>query len=250
MKMIILAAGQGTRLSPLTDDKPKCMVPFNGKPIIDYIIDTAEKCGIENINIVHGYKRDILESHLKDKQINFFYNDLFDNTNMVASLFYAQDAMDDDVIISYSDIVYKEGVLRELMEAEGKVNVVVDKKWHDLWSIRMENPLDDAETLKIENGCIKELGKKPSSLNDIEGQYIGLIKFTKEVIAEIKTFYKELDKSEIYDGKDYSNMYMTSFIQMIIDKLYAVKPTFIEGGWLEVDCLKDLQVYQEKGLII
>ena len=76
----------------------------------------------------------------------------------------------------------------------------------------MENPLEDAETLKIDkNGNIKELGKKPSNFDDIEGQYIGLIKVKQGILNHFKEFYKNLDKNTTYDGKDYENMFMTSF---------------------------------------
>ena len=57
MKMIILAAGKGSRLRPLTNDKPKCMVQYNSKMIIDYILETAKSCNISNIAIVNGYKK-------------------------------------------------------------------------------------------------------------------------------------------------------------------------------------------------
>ena len=107
MKIVILAAGQGTRLRPLTNEKPKCMVEFNNKPIIDYILETAKNCKVDNVAVVCGYKEYILKQHLKDKKITYFKNDYFEKTNMVSTLFCAKEFMDDDIIISYSDIIYK-----------------------------------------------------------------------------------------------------------------------------------------------
>ncbi len=160
---------------------------------------------------------------------------------MVSTLFSATDFMDDDIIISYADIIYQEKILQKLIDSKGDFNVVVDKKWRKLWEQRMENPLEDAETLKIKNGNIIELGKKPNSYDDIEGQYIGLIKISKNVLHQVIEYYNNLDRKKIYDGKDYDNMYMTSFIQMVIDNLMSVKPVFIEGGWLEIDCFEDMK---------
>lgn len=242
MKMIILAAGQGSRLRPLTNDKPKCMVEYKSKPIIDYILDTANNCNINNIAVINGYKKDVLEDYLKDKKLTFFTNNEFASTNMVSTLFCAKEFMDDDIIISYADIVYKDEVLEKLIQSKNNVSVVIDKKWKELWSQRMENPLDDAETLKIENGNIIELGKKPKSYNEIEGQYIGLLKISKEVVNDIILYYQTLDKNKLYDGKSFDNMYMTSFIQMIIEHLLDVKPVFINGGWIEIDSVDDLNV--------
>jgi choline kinase len=105
----------------------------------------------------------------------------------------------------------------------------------------MENPLEDAETLKIKDNKIIELGKKPNSYEEIEGQYIGLIKISKKILPTIINFYKSLDKTKLYDGKDFNNIYMTSFIQLIIDKLIDVNPIFINGGWVEIDSVEDLK---------
>lgn len=245
MKMIILAAGEGTRLRPLTNEKPKCMVEYKNKPIIDYILEAADSCNINNIAVVDGYRKEVLENHLKNKNITFFVNKKYDKTNMVSTLFNAKSYMDDDIVISYADIIYKKDVLEKLINSRDDFSVVVDKEWKKLWSLRMDNPLDDAETLKISNGKISEIGKKPNNYDEIEGQYIGLIKVSKNIINKVIRYYESLDKNHIYDGKDYDNMYMTSFIQMIIDNLVDVKPVFINGGWVEIDSVEDLNIYEK-----
>jgi choline kinase len=242
MRAIILAAGQGTRLRPLTDDRPKCMVEYRDKKIIDYILDSMQECNINDINIVNGYKSEVLTTYLNTKKIKYFTNEKFESTNMVYTLFCAKDIMDSDIIISYADIIYSKDILQKLIDSDDDISVVVDRKWRELWSQRMQNPLDDAETLKLDSGNIIELGKKPDSYDDIEGQYIGLIKISKNMIKKIVSFYESLDKNIMYDSKDYNNMYMTSFIQMIIDnQLAEVKPVFIDGGWIEIDSIDDLK---------
>ena len=239
MRVIILAAGQGTRLRPLTNERPKCMVELDNKPLIKYQLDLFEKFNVTDINVVTGY----LEEKIDFKNIKKFYNPKYDKTNMVSTLFCAKELFDgeDDILISYGDIIYNDTVLQKIMDADDKINVVVDKEWRKYWEARMEDPLRDVETLKInEKGYIKELGKKPNSYDDIEGQYIGLIKISKEVVKDIKDFYENLDKDTTYDGKDYVNMYMTSFLQMIADKLLPLSPVYIQNGWMEVDEPSDL----------
>ncbi len=117
MKVIILAAGQGTRLRPLTDNKPKCMVAVNGRSIIERQLDTMHACGIqdEDITIVCGYCSDVLKNKLKDTNIHFIVNEQYDSTNMVCSLMYARNLMEteEDIIISYGDIIYEEDVLKK-----------------------------------------------------------------------------------------------------------------------------------------
>jgi choline kinase len=241
MKMIIVAAGQGNRLKPLTNQIPKCMVKYKQKPIIDYILEATQDCGINKVAIVNGYKSEILENYLKGKNINFFKNKDYQKTNMVYSLFCAKDFMDDDLIISYSDIIYKKNILHKLIETKNNFSVVVDKDWRQLWNLRMPNPLEDAETLKIKNDYIIEIGKTPNNYDDIEGQYIGLIKIKKNILNDVIKFYENLDKDILYDNKNFENMYMTSFIQRVIDNLMKVKPLYINGGWIEIDSLDDLK---------
>lgn len=248
MKMIIVAAGQGTRLRPLTNDKPKCMVEYDNKPIIDYILEVANKCHLKDIAIVNGYKKEVLETYLKDESLTFFTNKEFDKTNMVSTLFNAKEFMDDDIIISYADIIYKKEILEQLIASEDEFSVVIDKQWRELWSLRMENPLEDAETLKVSDGRIIELGKKPKSYDEIEGQYIGLIKISKAAIKKLTAYYEGLSRDKLYDGQDYNNMYMTSLIQMIIDNVMEVKPIWIKGGWIEIDSVEDMKMYNQRGI--
>lgn len=245
MKLVILAAGQGTRLLPLTNDKPKCMVKFNNKPIIDYILESAKECKLDDIAVICGYKDKALKKHLKDKKITFYKNERFDQTNMVSTFFCAKEFLDDDIIISYSDIIFNTDILKKLINDESHIGIIVDKSWKKLWSLRMDNPLDDAETFKVKDGKILELGKKPIGYDEIEGQYIGLIKIKKNTINEVIRYYESLDKSILYDGNNYDNMYMTTFIQMIIDNLLEVKPIYINGGWVEIDSLVDLKKMEQ-----
>jgi len=246
MKAIILAAGQGTRMGSETDDKPKCMITYKGKPLIDYTIKTLQACGIEDIIIINGYKKEVLESHLSNKSIRFITNKEYYKTNMVYTLFCAESEMNDDLLISYGDIIYSKEVLGQLMKNDNDFVVTVDKNWRELWNLRMDDPLKDAETMKIDkSGNIIELGKKPKSYEEINGQYIGLLKISDSILKKIRNFYHELDRSKYYDGKDFNNMYMTSLIQLIINSISKVKADIINGGWLEFDNQKDLIKYEK-----
>lgn len=250
MKAIVLAAGQGVRLRPLTDNQPKCMVEFNGKAIIDYIVKALKEAQIADITVINGYKKDVLEAHLSGQGIKFCTNEKYDSTNMVATLFAAEGEMNDDIIISYADIIYPSHVIQKLKNDTSDFAVIVDKNWKELWQMRMENPLLDAETMKIDKqGFIYELGKKPTSYDEIQGQYIGLIKISKAFLPTVIEYYKSLDKTAIYDGKTFDNMFMTSFIQSLIDNIKRPKAVFIEGGWVEIDSVEDLEIYEKSDVV-
>jgi choline kinase len=239
MKAIILAAGQGARLRPLTDDRPKCMVEYQGKPLIEHVVRALRHNGVTDIVAVRGYKPEALRC----AGVRFYDNPRYGSTNMVATLFCAEPELEGDVIISYSDIVYSPSVIRRLLAADAEFAVVIDRDWRRLWQERMDDPLDDAETLRLDaQGHIIELGKKASSYEDIEGQYIGLLKVAASAWPKLRAFYHRLDRQTSYDGKDFENMYMTSFVQAVIDRLMPVKAVPIQGGWLEIDVPSDLSI--------
>lgn len=247
-KALILAAGQGTRLRPLTDDRPKCLVTLNGKTLLDRQVAILKSIGINNIRIATGYRSDQIEK----LGYTVSYNKNYNATNMVESLFCAEDFIRDsreDLIISYGDIVYERRNLVSLLGSDDEISLMVDSNWKELWSARLENPLDDAETLiKDSGGYIKELGKKATNYNQIQGQYTGLIKVGKEKIDDFIKFYHGLDRRLRYDGQTFENMYMTSFLQLLINSNWKVKAVEVSGGWLEVDTVEDLNLYNKLDL--
>jgi choline kinase len=221
------------------------MVEFRGKPVIDYIVSAVRRSGIDSIVIVDGYRKDVLENHFSGQNIKFIANESYESTNMVSSLFCAEGELNDDVIISYADIIYPPDVIKKLIDAPDEFAVVVDKDWRELWSIRMENPLLDAETMKIDGeGFIYGLGKKAASYDEIQGQYIGLIKMKKDFLRTVIKYYHSLDRNAVYDGKNFDNMYMTSLIQSLADNVKKPKAVFINGGWIEIDSIEDLKAYE------
>jgi len=245
MKIIILAAGQGTRLRPYTNDRPKCMVELAGKPLLHHQLATIQNVGfsVNSIALVGGY--------LKEKLIapgtHLYENSHYATTNMVSTLFCAEKFMSpgEDLLICYGDIVYEPKVLRKLLDNEGEVTLAADAKWKELWSLRMDDPLSDAETFRVRDGRVIELGKKPTGYDEIQAQYMGLIRIRGDRVKAFIDFYHSLDRSGTYDGKDFDNMYMTSLIQALIDSNWDVRPALVENGWIEVDTASELELYTD-----
>ncbi len=257
MKVIILAAGQGTRLRPLTDNKPKCMVAVNGRSIIERQLDTMHACGIqdEDITIVCGYCSDVLKNKLKDTNIHFIVNEQYDSTNMVCSLMYARNLMEteEDIIISYGDIIYEEDVLKKILAAEDEMSVIVDDGWYEYWSERCENPLEDAETLMFdEDNYLTEIGQKTTELAKVQSQYIGLMRFKKEGLKVMLLLSTEAERrsnnGELLwrTTRNYAKMYMTDLLQGLIDEGHKLRAVHIQRGWFEIDNREDLKVVEEK----
>ena len=257
MKVIILAAGQGTRLKPLTNDRPKCMVEVNGRSIIDRQIDVMHSCGIadEDITMVAGYRSDALIEKYQGTKINIIVNTEYKTTNMVCSLMCAKEWMEqqDDILVSYGDIIYDAAVLQKILDSKEDSSIVVDDGWFEYWSERCENPLDDAETLMYDaSGYLVEIGQKTTELNKVQSQYIGLMRFQKKGLKSMLALAEEAERRS-NNGinlwrttRTYQNMYMTDLLQGLIDEGNKLKAVHIQRGWFEVDNCDDLKVVDSK----
>ena len=238
-KAIILAAGMGTRLRPLTNDRPKCLVELAGQPILDHQTDVLRSLGISDIHVVGGY----LAHKIQREGITLHLNQQYESTNMVYTLFTVAHELQgtEDVVVSYGDIVYEPSVLQKLLACEAEMCVVSDADWLPYWSAQFSNPLEDAETFMTDSkGMIRGLGKNPKGIEEVEGQFIGLLKFQHGSLPRLKQAWSSL--KEKLSPREIETMYTTDFIQHLIEKGWKVKSVQINNGWAEIDSASDLEV--------
>ena len=249
MNAIILAAGKGERLQPLTNNIPKCMVKLFNKTLLEYQIDVFKSCKINDITVVTGYEAD----KIKIEGVNFLHNQNYDTTNMVETLFCAKEKLTENVIISYGDIIFEKQVLQKLINSNWDSSVIIDSQWKKYWQMRFDNPLDDVESLRIdENGLITNIGMKVNSLEEIQGQYIGLMKFKNEGVKNLKKIYEKAKLKSVKgvnllnENIPFEKSYMTDLIQAMINEGVKINAVKITNGWLELDSIDDYNLYQEK----
>lgn len=236
-----LAAGEGTRLRPYTEDTPKPMVELGGKSLLEHNLTTLDAAGIDEQLIVTGYNPDAITS-LDYKTVR---NPIYDETDMVYSLFCARDRFtpDRDLVICYGDIVFEPSVASALLACDAPVCVVVDREWRQLWELRFDDPLSDAETLALDDADqITAIGDPASSYDEIDAQYIGLIKVRADHIDRFTEIYDELSGGG--SGLERDSVEMTQFIQYCITHGWDVRSVPIDGGWIEVDTTDDLELYR------
>lgn len=243
MKAIILAAGQGTRLKKYTENLPKGMLTFMGKTIIERQIDLYRRNGIDQIIIVRGFAAD----KITYKGVTYYDNKDYANTNMVESLMTAKLEFDDDVIVSYSDILFEERLLKGMIEAEGDAIVSVDEDWKRYWIKRYGKVDFDTESLSINSdGDITELGLESPDLESIDARYIGLLKFSKSGLSYIERILEEAyknfqDRPWQQSGKPVHKAYMTDLLNAVIESGKQVKAKKFQGGWIEFDTNEDYE---------
>lgn len=245
MKAILLAAGEGKRLKPFTNDNPKCLIPLEKKSIFDRQVDIIKNAGITDIIVVRGHKSE----KINRSDVRYYENKDYAITNMVMTLWCAEHELEDEVIVSYADIIYNQEVLQKLMDSSYDISVVVDTDWKKYWRKRFENPLADAEAFKYEaDGKILIIGQKAQTLSDVEAGYIGLMKFKGKGIQALKESFHNAKKIAQQGGKPwgidkkFENAYMTDMLQGMINEGTDVFAVNIEGGWLEIDDPDDYEI--------
>ncbi len=245
MKAIILAAGQGTRLKKYTENLPKGMLEFRGKTLIERQIETYRECGIKDIVIVTGYAAD----KIKYAGVKYYHNYRFADTNMVESLMAAKEEFDEDVIVSYSDIIFEKRLLEGMMRSDEDFACAVDDNWKDYWQFRYGRIDFDTESLVIDSeGNIKELGLENSPMERIDARYIGLLKFSKKglerIIQIMNRAYKKFEaRPWQQSGKTVRKAYMTDLLNAIIESGGKVRAVRFENGWLEFDTNEDYEKF-------
>ncbi len=232
-----MAAGEGTRLRPYTLDRPKCLVEVDGESLLDRQLAVLASEKVGPVVLIGGYRSEMLKRPGVEIRTNPRYNE----TNMLWSLFCAEDDLEGDVLLCYGDIVYSRPILQAVMKSKSDIAVAIDLDWESYWRARNENPLEDAETLKLaQDGRIVEIGQKPKSLDEIEGQYMGLMKFSPEGIQLLRKIFHEGKAKESIRGKPPEKAYMTDLLQTMIDLGHRLDAVPVQGAWVEVDTVSDM----------
>jgi choline kinase len=237
MRALILAAGRGSRMGSIGDDRPKCMVELEGRTLLDRQRAALTRGGASEIGIVRGYRADMLAMPGMIR----FENPRWAETNMVMSLTAAAEWLrSGPVLVSYADIFYRSELVAGLVAAPGDLVLSYDRQWRALWERRFADPLADAETFRIDAaGALLEIGGKTDVIADIQGQYMGLLKFTPAAWSAVEVLLDRLEPS--VRGK----LDMTSLLRrLLVDHAGLIRTHGTDGQWGEIDNPGDVELYQ------
>ena len=239
-KSLIVAAGLGSRLKGLTENIPKCMLDFGGKTLLERQLSSYKKCGIEDISLVRGFKK----NKINYKGIKYYDNDDYKSNNILNSIFYAEEVINDNIIISYSDILFEPFIVQRTLDSDHDISVVVDIDWKDYYIDRKEHPLSEAENVIFNsNNEVVKIGKIATEKEEVHGEFIGMIKLNhkgckifKENFHRVKKFFwnKPFQRATIFQ-----KAYLTDMIQELVDIGVKVHCVVIKRGWKEIDTVED-----------
>ena len=226
MKVLLLAAGRGTRISRYLSGNPKCTVDIGGEKLIRYTVDLFNKKGITDIGIVLGYRAEVIREVLSDKNVRFFYNPFYDVTNSIASAWFAKDflAAADDTLIMNADVYLEEAMLDKILQTQLSPVMFAD-------GTRKE---EADYKFKYTDGILEKYGKDLTG-DDISGEYIGIGRFSREFMPEFLTQLEEMISTQrhsvwweniLYEMVGSRNVYVAS-----LDGLF----------WAEVDYIEDYE---------
>lgn len=240
MRVIVIAAGRGRRLMPTTENTPKCYAEIAGRRILDWALQSFRENDIDDIAFIGGYRINVVREDYP--HLTFRENVDWENNNILASLMYAEDLMDQPFICCYSDILFTPRIVADLLKSQADIALGVDTAWLERYQERTEHPSHDAEKVTVENGavtCIHRDIPEPEA----HGEYIGVAKFSVEGAAALRRHYHR--RRGEYAGKPYreakvfEKAYLIHMLQDMIEGGQRMIHVDTPGGYIEVDTQQD-----------
>lgn len=239
-KALIVAAGLGSRLKGHTENTPKCMLDFGGKTLLQRQLFSYKKNGVDDISLIRGYKK----NKINYKGIKYFDNNDYKDNNILNSIFYGEQVINGNIIISYSDILFEPFVVKRAMESDHDISVIVDVDWRDYYIGRKDHPLSEAENVIFNsNNEVVKIGKIASEKEEVHGEFIGMIKLNHRGCEILRQNFHRVKKiywnKPFQRAKIFQKAYLTDMIQELVDIGIKVHCVIIERGWKEIDTVED-----------
>ena len=240
MKAIIIGAGRGSRLNAMTDNQPKCYATIGGRRILDWTLDAFDGAGLREKVFIGGYQIDRLRADYP--QLTFAHNVDWQNNNILASLFHAEDHMAGGFVCAYSDILFRDSVVREALDHPGDIVLCVDTHWRDRYADRSQHPEHDAEKVIVAGDRVTSVRRDIGS-DEAHGEYIGVAKFTARGAALLREHYHRVKQEYAgrpwRDAKVFEKAYLILLFEEMIERGVPIHFVETHGDYMEIDTEED-----------
>ncbi|MFC1535548.1 NTP transferase domain-containing protein [Candidatus Neomarinimicrobiota bacterium] len=225
MQAIIVAAGEGTRLRPLTESRPKALLDINDRSLITRSIGILQDVGVTDFALVVGYREEMIKEHLAELEITWFSNPLYQSTNNMASLRIALPFIKETFLYLHSDLIYDPRLLQQ---------IVVDSNPNVLLVERKSCNAEDMK-VKVEGGILVESNKE-IPLAESFGEWTGIAKFSSS-FAEVL-----LMRIGILMEQGHQQAYDTLAFTELAREGHTISIAEFDGlPWVEIDTWEDLE---------
>jgi L-glutamine-phosphate cytidylyltransferase len=242
MRVIVIGAGRGRRLMPTTADAPKCFAQVAGKRLLDWALDAFYANGLKKVCFIGGYQIDKVRQSYPE--FEFRHNPDWEHNNILASLFYASDVMDEGFICCYSDVLFTADIAGRLASSPADMALGVDTEWLRRYEHRSDHPPDDAEKVSAQNGRVTCVHRAMPEA-DAHGEYIGVAKFSPAGAARLREQYerrrKEFAGKPWREAKSFEKAYKILLFQDLIEQGEQFAHVDTPGGYIEVDTQQDFE---------
>ena len=181
-------------------------------------------------------------------QFTFRHNDDWQNNNILASLFYADDLMDEPFLCCYSDVLFTPDIVGRLAASPADMALAVDTAWLERYEHRTQHPPDDAEKVTVANGRVTRVDRQVSP-PAAHGEYIGLAKFSAAGAARLREHYRrrraEFAGRPWRDARLFEKAYKILLFQDMIEQGERFEHVDTHGGYIEVDTQQDFDYARE-----
>tara|TARA_A100001388_G_scaffold272340_1_gene252496 strand:+ start:222 stop:1052 length:831 start_codon:yes stop_codon:yes gene_type:complete len=242
-RALILAAGMGSRLSGASGGRPKALTEVNGHSILEWQKCALRRSGIKDEALVTGFKAELLSGLASEE----FFNPDFASSNMLWSLVSAREWLDQDLVISYSDILYTYETVEALSSIDGHIVISSDPLWQAKYVGRTEHPVSEAELVEFNSdGQIVSIGKRQKpSLSGHTEEFIGLLRLSREGCRIFLDKFDEALGQCIDGGQEVSESWLTGaylaeFLTYLIGQGVEVQAASTGSPWMEIDTPQDL----------
>jgi choline kinase len=247
--VIVIGAGRGRRLMPTTAEAPKCFAEVAGKRLLDWALEAFREAGLDRVAFIGGYQIDKVRAEYP--QFEFRHNTDWERNNILASLFYAQDLMDEPFLCCYSDILFTADIVARLAAAPHDMALGVDTAWLERYEHRTDHPPDDAEKVTAANGAVTRIHRQIPDA-EAHGEYIGAAKFTAAGAARLSEHYQrcraQFAGRPWREASVFEKAYKILLLQEMIEAGEHFAHVDTPGGYIEVDTQQDFEYAREHWL--
>ena len=232
---IVLAASRGKALADLTEDRPKVMLPVGGKPLLQRLVTSFKKRGINDISVVAGYK---LES-INIDGIKLIKNEAYKTTGELGSLNCALMKFSDDMLITYGDLLFRGYVLEDLLESPHPITLVVDSM---IEASHISGSPDyaycsseDDRAMLGQDIDLMKISDEIENRSNPQGRWIGMLRVTGEGRSQVEQTLNDLQKRN-----DFDQLGIPDLLNELVLQQHPIKVFYINGHWLDINTLDDL----------